>query len=121
MPSFKIIGLLVLKKKIFKSFAIHSHGGHLGHVTLTIYANFHSLFLRMLQIKFGFDSPRTFREKRFEYFGHRHVYSPGAGIDNPLGLKYYHKHKSSVKFSAIKWHFSIFPIQMHGRPKLTLP
>ena len=36
-------------------FAIYSHGGHLGHVTLTIYTNFHSLFLRMLHIKFGFD------------------------------------------------------------------
>ena len=39
------------KKKI----AIYSHGGHLGHVTLTIYINFHFLFLRMLHIKIGFD------------------------------------------------------------------
>ena len=54
MPSFKIIGFLVLKK-IFKVFVIYSHGGHLGHVTLTIYINFHSLFLRMLHINFGFD------------------------------------------------------------------
>ena len=38
-----------------KIFAIYSHGGHLGHVTLTIYTNFHFLFLRMLFIKFGFD------------------------------------------------------------------
>ena len=38
-----------------KKNAIHSHGGHLGHVTLTIYINFHFLFLRMLHIKFGFD------------------------------------------------------------------
>ena len=45
-----------------KIFAIFSHGGHLGHVTLTIYANFHSLFLRMLHIKFGFDWPSGFRE-----------------------------------------------------------
>ena len=28
----------------FKIFAIYSHGGHLGHVTLTIYINFHFLF-----------------------------------------------------------------------------
>ena len=40
----------------------YSHGGHLGHVTMTIYANFHSLFLRMLQIKFGFDWPCRFRK-----------------------------------------------------------
>ena len=36
-------------------FDIYSHGGHLGHVSLTIYINFHFLFLRMLHIKFGFD------------------------------------------------------------------
>ena len=29
---------------ILKVFAIYSHGGHLGHVTLTIYINFHSPF-----------------------------------------------------------------------------
>ena len=38
-----------------KKFAIYSHGGHLVHVTLTIYIYFHFLFLRMLHIKFGFD------------------------------------------------------------------
>ena len=36
-------------------FAIYNHGGHLGHVTLTIYINLHFLFIRMLHIKFGFD------------------------------------------------------------------
>ena len=36
-------------------FAIYSHGGHLGRVTLTIYIYFHFLSLRMLHIKFGFD------------------------------------------------------------------
>ena len=39
----------------FFFFAIYSNGGHLGHVTLTIYINFHFLFLWMLHIKFGFD------------------------------------------------------------------
>ena len=44
------------EEEIFKKkFAIYSHGGHLGHVTLTIYINFHFLFLRMFHIKFGFD------------------------------------------------------------------
>ena len=47
----------------FQVFAIYSHGGHLGHVTLTIYMNFHSLFLRKLHIKFGFDWPSGFREE----------------------------------------------------------
>ena len=47
-------------------------------------------------------------KKMFEYYGHTHVYSPGAGADNPLGPKYFHKHEYSVhllipsKFSAIK-------------------
>ena len=36
---------------------MYSHGDHLGHVTLTIYACFHSLFLTMLHIKFDFDWP----------------------------------------------------------------
>ena len=44
-------------------FAIYSHGGHLGHVTLTIYTNFRSPFLRMLHMKFGFDWPSGFREE----------------------------------------------------------
>ena len=43
------------EEDFLKLFAIYSHGGHLGHVTLTIYINFHFLFLRMLHIKFGFD------------------------------------------------------------------
>ena len=41
----------------------------------------------------------------FEYYGHTHVYSPGAG--HPLGPKHFHKHEYSVhllipsKFFAI--------------------
>ena len=54
--------LLALKKKILKISVIYSHGGHLDHVTMTIYANFHSLFMGMLHIKFGFDCPCGFRE-----------------------------------------------------------
>ena len=41
--------------RFLKVFAINSHGGHLGHVTLTIYTNFHSPFLMMRHIKFDFD------------------------------------------------------------------
>ena len=39
----------------FHFLAIYSHDGHLGHVAMAIYINFHFLFLRMLHIKFGFD------------------------------------------------------------------
>ena len=31
--SFKVIGLLVPEKRIFKVLTIYRHGGHLGHVT----------------------------------------------------------------------------------------
>ena len=65
LPSFKIIGLLVLEKKIFKGFVICSHGGHLGHETLTIYINFSSPFLRILHMKFGFAWPSAFRVEIF--------------------------------------------------------
>ena len=43
-----------------KVFYIYSHGGHLGHVTLTIYINFLFPFPRMLHMKFGFDWPSGF-------------------------------------------------------------
>ena len=62
MPSFKVIGLLVLEKKILKVFTIYGRGGHLGHVTWNIYINFGSPFLRRLHIKFGFDLPSGFGE-----------------------------------------------------------
>ena len=39
----------------------YGHGGHLGHVTWTIYINFGSPFLRMLHMKFGYDWPSGFR------------------------------------------------------------
>ena len=77
MPSFKIIHLLVLE--IFKGFCIYSHGGHLGHVTMTIFTNFHSPFLIMLHTKFGFDWPSGIREE---------------GL--PLGYIYSKNHKYSV-------------------------
>ena len=51
----------------------------------------------------------------FVYDGHIHVFSLREGADNSLGPKYFHKHKFldhlliPSKFSAIKWHFLIFP------------
>ena len=30
----------------------------------------------------------------FKNNGHIHIYSPRAGVDNPLESKFYHKHKS---------------------------
>ena len=51
------------RRNFLKVFAIYSHGGHIGHVTLTIYINFQSLFLRMLHMTFGFDWSNGFREE----------------------------------------------------------
>ena len=42
-------------------FAIYSHCGHFGHVTLTIYTTIHCPFLMILHIKFGSDWPSGFR------------------------------------------------------------
>ena len=62
ITSFVEIGPLVPEKKIFfMVLTIYGHGGHLGHVTWTIYINCQSPFLRMLHMKFGFDWPGGFR------------------------------------------------------------
>ena len=52
MPSFKIIGLLVLEKKIF---TIYEHGGLLGQVPCTIYINIISHFSKEIHMKFDID------------------------------------------------------------------
>ena len=50
-------------EEIFKGFYhIYGHGGHLGHVTWTIYINFRSPFPRRLHMKFGNNWPSGFRE-----------------------------------------------------------
>ena len=46
-----------------KVFTIYRHGGHLGHVTRTIYINFRPPSPRRLHIKFGFDWQSGFREE----------------------------------------------------------
>ena len=47
--------------KDFKGFTVYWHGGHLGHVTWTIYTNYRSPFPRRLHIKFGIDWSSGFR------------------------------------------------------------
>ena len=42
-------------------FTIYGHGGHLGHVTWTIYINFCSPFPKMLHKIFCYDWPSGFR------------------------------------------------------------
>ena len=57
-----IIGLLVIEQKILKVSTIYGRGGHLGHVTWTIYVNFRAPFPRRLHVKFGIHWPRSFKE-----------------------------------------------------------
>ena len=49
------------EEEFLKVFTIYGHGGHLGHVTWTIYINFRSPFPRRPHIKFGFDWQSGFR------------------------------------------------------------
>ena len=46
----------------FLRFYLYGHGGHLGHVTCTIYINFLSHFPRRIHMPFGIDWPIGFRE-----------------------------------------------------------
>ena len=69
---------------------------------------------------------KIFNLEEEENCGHIHVFSPGAGEDNPLGSKLYHKHKSPVnlviccKFKPLNGFVTVFPIQIHRQPSLTL-
>ena len=48
-------------KKIFKRvFTIYGHGGHLGHVTSIMSADFHFLVLESFHKKFGLDQHSIF-------------------------------------------------------------
>ena len=58
--------LPALKKKISKGFYHIWAWRPLGHVTWTIYINFHSPFPRRLHIKFGLIDQAVSEEKKFE-------------------------------------------------------
>ena len=67
-------------------------------------------------------------KKIFENNGHIHVYSPGAGTDNPLRSIYFHKQYYSVKivlcckFSPLNDFVTVFYIQTckigQGQPRV---
>ena len=56
-----------------------------------------------------------------------HVYRSGAGADNPLRSEFLYKHKLFVtlviccKFLPLNDFATVFPIEKHKRPNLTLP
>ena len=69
---------------------IYSYGGHLGHVTLTIYINFLSPFPRMLHMKFGFDWPSGFRGEDVSLLWKYTCILPrGRGRQPPRGLIFF--------------------------------
>ena len=49
------------EEEFWRVFTKYGRGGHLGHVTWTIFTNFRSPFPTRLHIKFGFDWPSGFR------------------------------------------------------------
>ena len=51
------------EEDFLKVLTIYRHGGHLGHVTCTIYINFLSHFPRRIYMKIGIDWPIAFREE----------------------------------------------------------
>ena len=50
----------------WRVFTIYGHGGHLGHVTKTIWTNFCSPIIRRLHIKYEINWPSSFRGEDFE-------------------------------------------------------
>ena len=115
--------LAFLKAILVKVYAIYSHGSHLGHVTLTIYTNFYSIFLRMLHIKFGFDRPSGCLNIMAIYM----YIAPGQGKTTPwaqnifININLLSICSFLASFLPINDFFLFFPIQMNGRLKLTLP
>ena len=56
------------RRRFLKVFTIFGHGGHLGQRTATILANFHSLNLRRLHMKFEQNWPRGSRGGRLKFW-----------------------------------------------------
>ena len=101
MPSFKVIGLLILEKKILMVFAIYSHDGHLSHVTLTIY----SFILSSKECStrsLALIGQVVSMKKIFDYFGNIHVYCLGVGADLPLGIFVFRIINTSVIQEAMR-------------------
>ena len=65
IPSPKATGLLVPDKIVLKGFTLYGHGGHLGHVTITICFKITPLNLWSLHMEFEFNLPSSFWEKCF--------------------------------------------------------
>ena len=97
-----------------KVFTINENGGHLGHVTCTIYINFPTF--QGGSIRNSALIGQAVSEKMFDSIGYIHVYSPGIGADNHTESNSFQYNSVSLvlccKFSSIKNDFvTAFPIQ----------
>ena len=72
--------------RFLKVFTIYGPGGHLGHVTCTIYINFLSHFPRRLTFNLAFIDQAVLKKKMLENNVYMHVYSPEAGAGDPPGV-----------------------------------
>ena len=73
-------------------------------------------------MKFGFDWPSGFRGEDVSLY--MYIIAPGQGQATPQGLKFYiniNLLSICFKFYPLNSILPFFPIQMHWRPKLTLP
>ena len=73
MPSFKSMGFLALEKMILKVFTINWHGGHLGHMTKTIFMNLCPLPKKAQNQNLPLNG-QAISEKLFKNNGHISVY-----------------------------------------------
>ena len=81
-------------------------------MTMTIYANFHSPFLRMLHIKFGFDWPSSFREDVRIFWSYTciflkvfAIYSPGARLGQVTWTIYTNFRSPFLRMLHMKFEF----------------
>ena len=79
----------------------------------------------MLQKSLALIGLAVSEKKMFQYYGHIHVYSPGAGADNPpmaqnifLNINLMSICSFLASFLPFNYIFLFFPIPMH---ELTLP
>ena len=80
-------------------------------------------FQERFHINFGFHWPSGFRGKDFENNCNTHVYTGSHKQAIPMGPIIFQKHTSVnlVKYFPLNEYVTVFPIQMHRRPNLTLP
>ena len=68
------------RRRFFKVSTIYGHGNHLGHVTRTIWTNFHSPISRRLHMEFGFNRSSGFRGEAVWKCWHTYIHTHDRGL-----------------------------------------